>query len=268
MATETARVTEKTVNLSHGETHYFEAGSGHPVILLHGSGIEQGGADFLPCFGILAEHFRVLAPNFVGWPPGDTFPDIASFPYLTDFIREFQDALGIQSSHIVGVSMGAWIAGLFAYESSERVDKVVITGNPGLYGSPNRRMSNWQPPAEADIRKWMEPVLADSGIDGEAVIARKLARASDPDVTAAFTRIMKHMGDDANRNRYALERRLPHLRVPVLFLWGKADPNIDHAAVCQSLTPGAELVVLEAGHRLHVENPELFATAVASYLNS
>ena len=40
---------------------------------------------------------------------------------MTDFIREFQDALNIRSSHVIGATKGGWIAGLFAYESPNRV---------------------------------------------------------------------------------------------------------------------------------------------------
>jgi pimeloyl-ACP methyl ester carboxylesterase len=119
MATETITITGKSVNLSHGVTRYYEAGNGPPVILLHGSGIEQGGADFLRCMDVLGRELQVLAPDFVGWPPSDSFSELASFPYLVDFIREFQDALGLAKSHIVGVSMGV-DHGLFAYEPAAR----------------------------------------------------------------------------------------------------------------------------------------------------
>src|SRR5689334_20462043 len=132
MATETVAITRKSAQLSHGATHYYEAGTGETVILLHGPGIEQGGLNFVRSMSVLARELRVLAPDFIGWPPSDSFGDIASFRYLVVFLREFQDVLGLERSHIVGVSMGGWIAGLFAYESPDRVNKLVVTGNPGL----------------------------------------------------------------------------------------------------------------------------------------
>ena len=266
MATETVAITHNTLDLSHGKTYYFEAGSGTPLIMLHGSGIEQGGADFLPGMNVLARDFRVLAPDFVGWPPSDTFGDIASFPYLVDFIREFQDALGIERSHIAGVSMGGWIAGLFAYESPHRVEKVVIGGNPGLFGSPNRRMANWQVPDDATVERWLEGVTRVPGIDASGLLSQKLSKLHEAGVADNFGRLMRHMADDANRKRYALDRRLPHLKVPALFLWGKTDPTIEQAAKSQELTPGSKLAVLEAGHRMHIEDALLFASAIRDFL--
>lgn len=267
MATETVSIAERTVQLSHGKAVYFEGGTGPAVILLHGSGIEQGGADFLPCFAILGREFRVLAPNLLGWPPSDTLQDVASFPYLVDFIREFQDALGIRRSHLVGVSMGAWLAAIFAYESPSRVDRLVITGNPGLRGAPNDRMLRWQPPAEGAVRGWLAAVTtAVPGVDGESLLRGKLEGIRAAGVAEAFARLMKHMGTEANRRRYAMERRLPHIEAPTLHLWGRTDPRVGEAEVWQKLTPGSRLKLVDAGHRLHVEAPALFAESVAEFL--
>ena len=268
MATETVEVTQKSVDLSHGRASYFEGGAGHPVILLHGSGIEQGGADFLPCFNTLGRDFRVLAPNLLGWPPTETLANIASFPYLVDFVREFQDALGIRSSHVVGVSMGAWLAGILAYESPQRVDKLVITGNPGLHGSPNNRMLSWQAPEDDAVRNWLAQVTHVPGIAAEDLIQEKLLGIHTLGVPEAFAALMHHLGTPANRQRYALERRLALIQAPTLHLWGKSDPNADQAETWQKLTPGSQLQIVDAGHRLHVENPDLFSRVVAEFLKA
>lgn len=266
MTTEALRIVEQNVAMSHGRTAYFEAGSGQPVILLHGSGIEQGGADFLPSMGVLGREFRVLAPNLLGWPPTGTLEEIASFPYLVDFVREFQDVLGLRRTHLAGVSMGAWLAAIFAYESPQRVDKLVITGNPGLHGSANDRMLTWQAPPEDRVRSWLEGVTGVPGIDGEALQREKLSGIGEPGVTEAFARLMRHMGTTANRQRYATARRLPYIEAPTLHLWGRTDPHAREAETWQSLTPNSRLALVDAGHRLHVEEPRMFAEAVAAFL--
>jgi len=162
--------------------------------------------------------------------------------------------------------MGAWIAGILAYESPQRVDKLVITGNPGLYGSPNNRMLSWHSPEDESVRKWLTEVTRVPGIDSEALLQEKLQGIHTPGVPEAFASLMKHMGTTANRRRYALERRLPHIQAPTLHLWGKTDPNSDQAETWQKLTPGSQLKLVEAGHRLHVESPVLFSHAVADFL--
>ena len=254
------------VDLSHGKTRYLEAGNGHPVIFLHGSGIEQGADDWTPYLAPLGQHFRVLAPDLVGWPPSDTFDEIDSFPYLVDFVREFQDALGIERSHLVGASMGAWIAALFAYESRERVDKLVITGNPGFVGGPNAHISNWHAPSDDEIRAWVLRVTQGAEIDQEALIEEKLRKVREPGFVDAFARIMRHMGSTPNRQRYSLMRRLPHVTAPTLLLIGQTDPALPHAEQAQRVMPNARLAVLSAGHRLHIEIPDQVSQTLIEFL--
>src|SRR6266545_7425754 len=95
------------VDLSHGKTRYIEAGAGPPVILIHGFPFHHSADSWWPNIPALASQFRVLAPDCVGWPPSDFFDQAYSFAYITDFVREFQDALEIRSSHIVGTSRAA-----------------------------------------------------------------------------------------------------------------------------------------------------------------
>jgi len=130
LATETARITERYVTLSHGRTRYFEAGVGFPTLLLHGAGFDNGAYVWLPNLPSLAPRLRVLALDSLNWGPGDVLDIELSFAYLVDHVREFMDALGIERANVVGHSMGGWLATLFAYESPERVNKLV----PDDYG--------------------------------------------------------------------------------------------------------------------------------------
>jgi pimeloyl-ACP methyl ester carboxylesterase len=261
----------KTVQLKHGTTRYIDVGSGPPLILLHLSSIESGADDCLATLPVLAPVFRVLAPDLLGYPPSDTFDGIDSFPALVDFLREFQDALGIRRSHIVGVSMGGWIAGLFAYESPERCEKVIIGGHP-FTGAPNQGMLNYTVDSvttDEKVRQWMEQRTSGYDVDSEALIREKLDKIHEPGFAAAFTKLMLSMGNPTNRSRYATMSRLPHLRIPVLILLGERD----QAAMALKdqiveAAPTATLKVIPSGHRMHIEDPELFATTVREYLLS
>ena len=66
-------ITTKEVTLSHGKTRYLEAGTGHPLILIHGVSVVGGADDFRPAIDLLSPHYRVLAPDMLGWPPSDTY---------------------------------------------------------------------------------------------------------------------------------------------------------------------------------------------------
>lgn len=257
------------VDLKHGRTRYLDSGTGDPLILLHISSIEGGADDSLPTLPILAPQFRVLAPDLIGWPPSDTFDGIDAFPHIVDHLREFQDALGIKKSHICGVSMGGWIAGLFAYESPDRCDKVIIGGHP-FTGAPNRGMLNYSVDSvtsDEKVRDWVMNVSKDADVDQEALVEEKLAKIHEPGFKESFTKVMLSMGNATNRERYAVMDRLPHIRVPFLLLLGEKDQAAmalkDQLA---ATVPGAEIKVIPSEHRMHIADPELFASTVKEYL--
>src|SRR5262249_53935134 len=144
---------------------------------------------------------------------------------IVDHLREFQDALGIRSSHVCGVSMGGWIAGLFAYESPDRCDRVIVGGHP-FTGEPNRGMLTFTPESvspDEKVREWIEAVARGVDIDTEGLVAEKLAKIHEPGFAEAFTNVMRTMGDPTNRARYAMIHRLPHMRMPLLILLGEKD---------------------------------------------
>jgi len=260
----------KYVQLRHGRTRYIDVGTGPSLILLHQSSIEGGADDYLACLPHLAPHFRVLVPDLLGWPPSDTQDDIDAFPFLVDFLRQFQDALGLARSHVVGVSMGGWIAGLLAYESPERIDKVIVSGHP-FTGGPNRNMLDYtldSVTSDEGVREWLIKVTQGQDADVEALLQEKLAKIHQPGFAEAFVKVMRSMGAPANRQHYAMIHRLSHLRVPALVLLGERDK----AAMAlkdeleQKLAPSSQLRVIASGHRMHVEDPEVFCTAVVDYL--
>jgi pimeloyl-ACP methyl ester carboxylesterase len=263
-----AALQEKTVTLSHGTTRYLEQGEGAPVILLHGVAIAGGADDWRPALELLGTGHRFLAPDFITFPPGDTKENLDAFPYLTDFVREFQDALGLDKSHVIGATMGGWIAGLFGYESTHRVDKLVMTGNPGFHGAANNRLSNFQAPDADAVRAAIDkvaPMLSEG--EREKIAAAKTARLSEPGYADAHATMMKTMADPAKRDRFNLRRRLPFITVPTLLLLGRGDPTSEHADELAAMLPDAQVVIVEDGaHQHHYENADQFAKAVLPFL--
>jgi len=254
--------------LSHGKTRYLEAGTGAPVILLHGAAVTGGADDFRPVIEHLKTRYRCLAPDFIGWVPTEARADVDAFPYMTDEIREFQDALGLKSSHIVGATMGGWIAGLFAYESPNRVDKLVMTGNPGFHGAANNRLAQYQIPTEDKVREAIEKVgQSMTPAEREALIKEKVAALNAPGHAENYGQMMKTMSNGINRTRFNLLRRMPYMTMPTLLLLGRGDPSSEHGADLQKLVPGGKLHIIEDGaHQVHYDNTEEFCKVVADFL--
>lgn len=121
--------------VAHGiRTNYLEAGSGTPVVLVHGSGPGVSAyANWRLTLPALAERFRVLAPDMVGFGYTERPACIAyRVDTWTDHLVGFLDALGLARVHLVGNSFGGAIALRVAARHPDRVDRLVLMGSVGV----------------------------------------------------------------------------------------------------------------------------------------
>ncbi|HEX5116945.1 MAG TPA: alpha/beta fold hydrolase [Pseudonocardiaceae bacterium] len=258
----------RTAELGHGRTRFFEAGTGDPVILLHGAGFNSGGHSWLPNMPALAQRFHLYAPDALGWGPGDQLDSPYSFAYLVDFVREFQDHLGLARTHVVGHSMGGWLASLLAYESPQRVDRLVLVAAGGLATRQLTSMAAFAAPSADEIRAAIGR-LGLPAADEQWLVDERIELAADPVRVDRFRGIMHHMSEPQVRQRYHTARRLPHVRSATLVAWGSDDQvnPLDMGERAAQLIPDARLRVFDgAGHGLPMERPAEFDAAVLDFL--
>ena len=272
MPVRTTDFDHKYVELSHGKTRYLEAGSGDPVLLLHGVTYTGGGDVWLMNIGPIAQHFRVIAPDFLGWGLGDRLKTEYSFAYLVDFVRELQDALDIERSHVVGHSMGGWVSSVFAYESPNRVNKLVLVGSGGTRTRTIAQMTEFQPPDRAGILKqWQTHYGANADIDFEQMTDEAVAKTEIPAGLETYRGILRHMNTPENRSRYNTLRRLAKVKAPTLIIWGDNDEvnNVEMAHATKEVMPHARLEILpNTSHMVPMERPEEFNRLVIDFLKS
>ena len=258
----------RSVRMSHGEASFAEFGGGDPVVLLHGVGFTQGGHDWFRNVEALARDFRVVVPDLVGWGRGARLRQGYSFARLADFVRELQDCLEIPRAHLVGHSMGGWVASLFAYESPQRVDRLVLVGAGGAATRPLPMMTEFQPPSLDDV---VAMLVARSGL-AEATV-RPWAeyahgKVQDPEALASYRRILGHMSDPETRGLYNMLRRYPYIDAQTLVVWGEAD-QVNSLELGQQIArsiPDAALSVLACGHFPHSERPDEFNRRLSAFL--
>lgn len=114
-----------------GRVHYLAAGDprGEPVLLLHG--ITEPAAIWLPVVSVLADRYRVYAPDM----PGEGLSSRPNYRgrdlrlFMTAYLRELLDELGVDRPHVVAHSLGGWQAFLLAIDHG-RVDRLCLVGAP------------------------------------------------------------------------------------------------------------------------------------------
>jgi len=262
---------ESTVELTHGQTRYFRGGEGETVLLLHGVSFVPAALNWLPVAERLASSgFDVIVPDFVGWGPGGGLQQGYSFAYLVDFVREFQDAVGVTSSHVVGHSMGGWIASIFAYESPDRVNRLSLVASGGIATRQLAMMVDWQPPAPDEVSSELAFLAAD-GIDTAPYLEEAKARAASEASIAFYRNVKSHMSVPETRERYQTSRRLSRVKAPTLVLWGSKDDvnDVRLAEESHALLPNSSLVIVpDADHYLPQKNPDVVADELVRFFRA
>jgi len=130
-----------TLNLHGADIAYDEAGSGHPLLLVHAGIVDRRMWD--PVWETLASQFRVIRPDLRGF--GGSIAATEPFTNWHDLARLLR-ALDAVPAHVIGVSMGGGASLDLALAEPHKVDRLVLVA-PGLAGW------DWSPPLRADWEK-------------------------------------------------------------------------------------------------------------------
>ena len=102
----------KTVAVYGQKIHYYQAGDGPAVILLHGLGLDATFWTFV--IPALSRTHRVYAVDMLGFGRSDKPPLEYSIETFVEFLEGFMRQAGIPKATLVGLSLGGWIAAEFA----------------------------------------------------------------------------------------------------------------------------------------------------------
>ncbi|MGI8707572.1 MAG: alpha/beta fold hydrolase [Actinomycetota bacterium] len=105
-------------------TFYLEAGTGPPVVLLHGLGATN--ASMLPTLWDLSRDHRVIAPDLPGF--GESSKPIRSYDaaFYAQWLDAFLDEVGVERASLIGNSMGGRVAIEGALHAPDRVHRLVL----------------------------------------------------------------------------------------------------------------------------------------------
>lgn len=233
------------------------AGSGTPLLFLHGAGTFHGFEFALPW----AERRRVIAPFHPGWgESGDAVGMTDVHDYVMHYL-ELLDQLKLDKVDLVGFSLGGLLAARFAAEHGDRVRKLVLVAPAGLRDDKHPTADVLALPPEKLL-----PMLA---VDF-SVVQRHLPAQPDANFmgeryreATATSRLLWERPWDPKLQRY-----LHRLTMPTLLVWGQQDALIPVQQSDRWLAgvPGARLRTFDrAGHLVLDEKPEA-VRAVAEFL--
>lgn len=265
------RVRPRRVSAAGIDTFYLEAGAGLPVVLLHGLGATN--ASMLPTLAALSSRYRVLAPDLPGF--GDTEKPRGAYdaPFFARWLLAFLDAVGVQSAHLVGNSMGGRVAIETALVAAHRVGRLVLLA-PSLAFRKFRQAAPLVRLLSPEMGVVPLPLLRPyvrHSVQSLFVRPERLDPAWHDSATDEFLRVFAEprgrVALFAAARQIYLETpfgpdgfwsRLPTLRAPSLFVWGSGDRMVPAAFSrhVERALPAARSVILpDCGHIPQFERP-------------
>jgi 2-hydroxymuconate-semialdehyde hydrolase len=115
------------------KTNYQDHGQGDPIFLIHGSGPGVTAyANWRLTMPVLAEKFRVIAPDMVGFGFTERPANVSyTMDMWVSHALSLMDALKIDKAHLVGNSFGGGLALALALKAPDRVHRLVLMGSAG-----------------------------------------------------------------------------------------------------------------------------------------
>jgi pimeloyl-ACP methyl ester carboxylesterase len=274
------RMPVRTVMVDGQRIAYLDAGSGPPVVLLHGFGGAIWQWEYQQA-ALSASH-RVITLDLLGSGWSDK-PDIDYTPaQVLEFFRGFMDALGVQRASLVGNSMGAGVAIGMALTYPERVDRLVlITGLPDRVRekltSPliRRAVETRAPVWVAAFGNWLagrsltRAVLREMVHDTELLTPAVVERSYRNRKRPGLVRPLLAMARNLPLWEEGFARRLGEIRHPTLIVWGAEDrvfqPQVGREM--QASIPGSSFALIpETGHIPQWERPSVVNPILLEFL--
>ena len=257
-----------SVRVDDIDLHYVEAGSGPPLVLIHGLGGSH--LDWEHQIAHFAPRYRVIAPDLRGFGDTPCGRRLYSIRRLARDVVGLLGALGVTRFDLVGHSMGGAIAQQIALDADGRVRKLIVANSMPMFRPQTLR--HW---TEFSYR-WVV-----MGLLGPARLARIGAWRMYPGDEHALER-EKSIARGARNTRYAylaalaalgrwsVMMRLGQLCMPVLIVASEHDYFTREETIrfAHALPRGRLRIIKGAHHGLPAEMPALFNDLLARFLRA
>jgi len=262
---EPAPTADKFAMVYGAKIHYVEAGTGAPLILIHGLADDVAVWDSV--ISPLAARFRVVALDQIGFGLSDKPLLNYRVSTFVDFLDGFLSELKIKRASLVGNSLGGWVAADFALKHPDRIERLVLSDAPGYaalakYMDP-RALSALRLASREDIRYLGPLTFHDKRFYEDVDLALKQRVAAGDSYT------ISQLVDSMIRGEDVLDNRLAAINQPTLVVWGREDKLIPLSfgeRFHQEIKASRLCVIDNCGHMPHVECPEKLNAVLLQFL--
>lgn len=236
------------------------SGAGAPLLFLHDS---WSPIEWSPFFARLSEQFAVVVPDHPGFGESDTPAWLRNVADMAYYYLDFIDAMDLRGAHVVGSSVGGWVAAEVAVRNPDVFGTINLLAPAGIrvLGEQSGDVFIWDA-AELAEGLFCDPGLVQQG--QHAVLSRDQieVQLKNKYTTARLAWEPRFFNPD-------IERWLHRIKQPVQVLWGDDDrvfPS-SYASAWNAKLPRCRVDTIErCGHLPHVERPDITADKVIRFI--
>jgi pimeloyl-ACP methyl ester carboxylesterase len=234
-------------------------GQGEPLLFLHGA---AGAGRWLPFMETLSESYDVIVPEHPGFGGSDTPDWLDNVGDLAFFYLDFIDHLGLEKVHLVGTSIGGWIAAELATRCSDKLESLTLVAPAGIHVKGVKK---------ADMFLMSPEELAQNLFHDQELAKHAPQPANEEELILVLKNRLTtaKLGWSPRFYNPHLRKWLHRIRVPTKIVWGDHDKILpaEYGPAYRDLIPGSSLEVLPAcGHLPHVEKANEFAATVTKFI--
>lgn len=271
-------ITIKQVAIGQYIINYAVAGSGPPLLLIHGANFGWG--VWYPNITELAKYFTIYALDLPG-AGRSTRIDYATLNPERNFLKvteEFIRLLKIENFHVIGFSMGAWLALQLDLRHPEWINKIIVESAVGFadYSGVADKIIAFYPFAKiiskifinskkrTDVEKFLRGIFYKKSLNLPSEFIDYFWETMQTSHNLLFISRLTSLHRELN-----LEKQLPKIQHKTLIIWGQEDKIIPLNKNFKNfmLIPGTQVhIIKDAGHVPSLEKPEEFNSTVKNFL--
>jgi len=255
--------TEELLEVAGTSSQWLKGGRGDPLLLLHGAG---GNPGWLPYHQVLSQHFTVYAPSHPGYDRSSQPDWISTINDMAHFYRQFIEESRLAPVHLMGFSMGGWLAAEVAAMCPHVVRTLVLVGAAGIKPQVGEIAEIFMVSQEqVEKLRFYDPTQVP---DYETLFHRQLT-PEEEEVQWRNREMSSRLCWKPYLHNPMLPAYLRGVKTPTCIIWGRQDAIIPvncgelyHRALSNSTLH----VIDRCGHNPALEQPQEFLTMVQEFL--
>lgn len=256
--------TDELVEVAGTRIQVLKGGEGEALLLLHGAG---GNPGWLPYHQALSHQFTVYAPSHPGYDRSSRPDWIGTMDDMAHFYRQFIEELGLAPVHLIGFSMGGWLAAEIAAMCPHVLKRLVLVDAAGIKPQVGAIAEIFMvSPEKVQQLRFYDPTQVPTA---EELVPRKLT-PEEEEVQWRNREMASRLCWKPYLHNPKLPAYLRGVKTPTLIVWGKHDAIIPlncgelyHRALSNSTLH----VIDRCGHSPAVEKPQEFLQVVQEFLS-